>query len=459
MPIHITTAGSRPANTLQVSDALQTSNAAQISNPPTASAPQSNSPFVIAESARSGSQTSGSQSRSESSRSQRSTSRNETREDIIRAVIQSPELRLALARRDRPHDPFPTVPSNRRDICYISLRQLRIDDEIDANLVTLPDQPLVRIPDIRPLPHAETDALHGHAFFVALDNDPKLPANLRVLCKGNKLGRNLHLAPEAIQNHEDRLRMVASECRLGSAEFLLRIGSLAEEAMVFCGDRTDYFIEQMHAAAILENLCRTRTVRHESTLYNLGIAYCKLNALREAVGKIVNGPQGNQPNSESVEDYLYVEYLLQEPLGLPTRHNQPRYGGTGAIEGTSVEGIGQQVIQRLLEKDGSYVFEFMSRWEPWVQYIEQRPAYRGDFEDLYSIFSNRIESYQREAERGQITEQDLVEKANQCMDQHRVWKSELVGQKSREILMNVRADVLATQGHYPTPLALEGNAI
>lgn len=363
---------------------------------------------------------------------------------LTSAIIQSPAMSTAILRTINPHDRYPTLPSAPEDIAYISLRDLRIGNESDAHLVTLPDVRLRRLPNISPNPHPGTDNLQGRAFLSALGDDTVLPDMLRVLCKGHKLARNMRLSDEALANHEKRLRLIASECRQGSADFCSKINQLSDEALTFCGDRTDYFVEQMNAAAILQFLSRNRRGQQESMLYNLGIAYCKLNALREELAKIIDGVDGQQPNTESVEDFLNVEFLLQEKLGLPTRHRRPEFAHTCRISAPQAETLAQKVIDKLLNKDGIYVFDFMSQWEPWIQHLEDHPLCKDDFEKLRETFTGLMEGIDPT-----LNEAEKMSKANQYMDRFCDWKSQLAGQKTREILMNVRADLLATQGRYP----------
>lgn len=220
------------------------------------------------------------------------------------------------------------------------------------------------------------------------------------------------------------------------------------EAQVFCGDRTAYFIEQMHGMAILDLLSEPGFT-DKAMLFNLGVAFYKLDLVKIETCKRLDTAVNQH---ETVQDVLIAEYLLQDELGLPVNHARPDFMGVGNMTPEIANAIKDAVIRRLLSKDGVYVIDFLSEWQPWSKYVESLPENALDFEILHETYAS---SLQKILDKPHIPEAVKIQAAEDYMDRHRDWKRQLVGQKSREYLVNYRADYLIEMGQVPGPLARE----
>jgi hypothetical protein len=319
---------------------------------------------------------------------------------------------------------------------------LRINDEPDFDLVKIPTNEPGRHPDLTPPYDEQTSNLTGHAYFAALGQDQRLPDTLRALCASHKLSGNTTLDNAVMEDHALKMRFVASRCHMGSAEFKGQINEMANEAMTDCTDRTAYFIEQMNGLAILDHLTSSGQT-DAVTLFNLGVAFCKLDLVRIATSKKL-AQVSNQ--RETLEDALFVEYSLQNVLGLPVKYFNPLYIRSGSLTDRDIEEIKQAVVTKLVQDDGAHVSEFFGNWQPWSNYIENLPSNRQNFEQLHESYYNSLEIILGNDE---LPEAIKVDKAEGLMLQHRCWKRELISQKSREFLIEQRMDYLIQRGYMP----------
>jgi hypothetical protein len=376
---------------------------------------------------------------SSNSRNQRGISPPQVVAEVARAA---PENNLAINTRDSAANITPHVEQDFATVVNISLQNLRIGNEPDASLVTIPMRGRIRLPDLTPPADDQTAGLTGKAYLEALGRDARLPGCLQTLCAGRKLARNTYLTNTQLNDFTEKLQLVVSRCIAGSDEFKTQIDALALEAQVFCGDRTAYFIEQMHGMAILD-LLTSGGITNDVLLFNLGVAFCKLDLVKNETCKNM-ATASNQ--HETIEDVLIAEYLLQDQLGLPVNHVRPINMGTGNITTEKANQIKEAVLAKLLQKDGVHVIDFLSEWEPWVKHVEGLEKNQPDFEYLHSIYAENME---QALENPAFPEAVKIEIAGDYMDRHRAWKRELVGQKSREFLVNYRADCLLDSGSMP----------
>lgn len=376
---------------------------------------------------------------SSNSRNQRGISPPQVVAEVARAA---PENNLIINTHNAPAHITPHVEQDFATVVNISLQNLRIGNETDASLVTIPMRGQIQLPDLTPPADEQTAGLTGKPYFEALGRDARLPRSLQTLCASKKLARNNFLNNTQLNDFTEKLQLITSRCIAGSDEFKTQINTLALEAQVFCGDRTGYFIEQMHGMAILDVLT-SEGVTDDVMLFNLGVAFCKLDLVKNETCKNM-ATAINQ--NETVEDVLIAEYLLQGELGLPVNHVRPINMTTGNITPEKANQIKEAVLAKLLQKDGLHVIDFLSEWEPWAKYVEGLEKNRPDFECLQEAFADNL---QKILDTPEIPEALQIESAENYMDQHRVWKRELVGQKSREFLVNYRADYLLDCGSMP----------
>jgi len=368
--------------------------------------------------------------------------------NAARGGISAPAPTPAIARAApssqarQPANATPYVEQNYVHVPNISLQNLRLGNEPDSSLVNIPMRRHVSLPDLTPPHDEQTSGLSGTQYFEKLGTDTRLPSAMRVLCAGRKLAQNALLSDRQLESHTEKLRFIASRCHSGSEELKNAINEMALEAQVFCGDRTEYFVEQMHGLAVLDLLTGS-DVTDEAKLFNLGVAFYKLNMVKsETCKRMANAID----QRETVEDVLTAEYLLQDDLGLPLRHIRPSFIGSGNMTPAIANEIKETILSRLISKDGVYVIDFLSDWQPWSKYIEGLERNQPDFDKLRDLFAENLATIMNNPD---YPESVQIAHAEEVMDKHREWKREVVGQKSREYLINYRANLLFERGITP----------
>lgn len=324
----------------------------------------------------------------------------------------------------------------------MSLQDLRIEDEPDTSLVTVPMQQMTCLSDIPIPPDDRTAGLTGTPYFRSLVWDEHLPRGLQNLCYSRKLAQNTSLGSEHLELHTEKLKLIASRCRTGSDEFKSRIDRLALEAKGFCDDRASYFIEQMHGLAMIDFLTEFGH-RDEKMLFNLGVAFCKLELVQnETVKRIASA--NNQNNN--IVDVLVAEYLLQDPLALPVCHPTPQDLNCCNMTPELANQIKDAVNTKLVHNNSAHVIDFLSTWEPWVKYIESSEKNQPDLEFLHEIHTELVQTVLDHPEFPEVIKNDFTEAA---MNQYRDQKRKFVADKSREFLINHRTEHLLENGVMP----------
>jgi len=317
---------------------------------------------------------------------------------------------------------------------------------------TLVSVPVPRGQVVREMPppvDASSVQLRGRVFLQSLvaDNRRLLPAT-RALIAGSKVLRNPDMNDQKLEQLAERLRPVMAQS-YRDPELATFVNALATEARAFCGDRTEYYIGRMQDAARLSIL--TKGNPDDVTLYNAGIAFYKLDAVRDAVR--VRCAEGGQ--HENVQSNLDAEYYLQEKLGLPTRHNRPNYYmGLGVMSEEMAEEIGCDVEESMAANDGDEVMSYMSKWGPWQEYLRKLPEHKDAFALLTSNYHEELEQAevdrdQPESMTGKYSSQEYIDYCNSVLSSREEWDCQLVGQLTRQFLLNNRAEILLDSGVMP----------
>lgn len=342
-------------------------------------------------------------------------------------------------------------PQDFTEVVRIGLTNLRVGNEPDANLITIPSRRGRDLFEIAPPQDADTDPLTGYDYVEHLANSDYVFPRTKRLLSNLDLTRNGTLEGDELTDFIHKMKMIGSQCK-ASVDFRNSIESLSDEALSQCGDRRNYYFEQIFVKALLHRLSSNRTM-NEVDLFNLGVAYFKLDVVHEETQKYLNEDNGRYPN-QSVHDFLNVEYFLQERLGLPTRHRAPRYRNTGNISAGVAARIGDRVEATLCAGDGVRLIAKMSTWEPWAQFVQNTSPHKEDFEKLTRHFQDELVDF----ETGRSTpghalhnlnEQEAIEAMDTIGRHQRNQERELVGQKAREFLLNNRASYLIQRGQTP----------
>ena len=330
---------------------------------------------------------------------------------------------------------------------HLLLSHLRIGDEPDHRLVNVPtaeNGPVV-------VPQAPVDQqgsdLRGRAYLEFLSTDRRLLPGLRNYIAREKVLRNPSMTDARLEALAERLRLIVAQA-YHDPKLLLAIDRNALEFQGYCTDRTEFFMGQMESAVILSNLGRGEL--DETSLYNLGVSFCRLEELRAAVGRRTAG----RIHRQNVHDYLEAQFHLQDELDLPIKNDQPHYPGQGIMTSAVIREIANEVKQRITDDDGEKVMQFMSTWEPWQAHLKTAPQHRSKYARLEENFQRMMEQALAEREDPEsamsvLTEPDFQEHANTIQAQLRSWETDFTGQLTREFLSNSRSNILIDGGTMP----------
>lgn len=334
-----------------------------------------------------------------------------------------------------------------RQARVVKLADMRIQNERDDELVNVPMPQGERLVPVQPPVDDKSAHLSGRQYLQFLVTDSRLLPATRVLINGPKILGDPHISAQKLESLATRLRPVMAQA-YADASVLKAIDDMACEASAFCGDRTEYFLGQMQDAALLSTLARGDV--DDITLYNCGISFFKLDAVRTAVGKRC----GLGTQDQNVHSYLDAEYYLQDELGLPTRHDAPVYPDQCLINRGIARQIGTEVRALTAMDDGDRVMQFMSTWGPWKEYLKKSPAHAEKFEKMMENYHALLEdaATQRavpDSTIGRYTDKEYMDYANLILSRHEDWNAQLAGQISREFLLNHRAELLINTGAMP----------
>jgi hypothetical protein len=332
-----------------------------------------------------------------------------------------------------------------RDKRPTALADLRIGRETDDQLVEAPMPNNQRLTQV-PFPvDDKTAQLSGRAYLEYLAQDVRLSAGTRFLIEGPKILRDQYMTEQKFQTLAERLRPVMAQCHSDPA-LAAMVDDMAMEATSFCGDRTEYFIGRMQDMALLSTLSKGET--DDLTLYNCGISFFKLDAVRAAVGERCN--VGSQ--EQNVHNYLDAEYYLQDELGLPTHHATPGGPDQSHINRQIAAEIGKIVKALLAANDGDNVMQFMSTWGPWQEHLQK--AHPDKFErlnnDYHAILEKAIEDRENpDNPRSKGSHKEFVDYVNSIQRKREEWTGEVVGAMAREFLLNHRGGLRLDMGQMP----------
>jgi hypothetical protein len=339
------------------------------------------------------------------------------------------------------------VNNDPRQARIVKLADMRIQGERDDELVNVPMPQGERLVPVQPPVDDRSAHLSGKDYLQFLATDSRLLPATRVLIRGPKILGDPHINAQKIESLATRLRPVMAQAYV-DAGLLKVVDDMACEASAFCGDRTEYFIGHMQDAALLSTLARGNV--DDITLYNCGIAFFKLDAVRTAVGKRC----GIGTQNQNVHSYLDAEYYLQDELGLPTKHDTPVYPDQCLINRGIAREIGNEVRALTAADDGDHVMQFMSNWGPWKEHLKNAPQHAEKFEEMMKNYHALLEDATTQRENpestiGQYTDKEYMDYANLILSRLEDWNAQLVGQLSREFLLNNRADLLINSGAMP----------
>lgn len=333
----------------------------------------------------------------------------------------------------------------------ISLDELRIGLETDAEIVTVPRPGRARIRfDYDPAVPEEARNLQGYDYVDYIGQSQNILAATRDLITQPIVSQNRTLEGPALAQYIYKLKVIHAECT-ASIPLANELEPVAEEGSYFCGDRRTYFLEQIFIKCLLNHLSGSREIPPED-LFNLGVAFFKLELVRSETTTYLNEGRGRNIE-QNVHDYLDAEYFLQERLGLPTCHINPHFENIGNINQRVATEIGDRIETKLCEKDGVAVIDYLSCWEPWTSHVLGQAQNTKDLELILLTANSRLTLVEQNRENPRsdlhMNEGEYINKVNQIALQKKAMTREYVGQKAREFLINQRANFLIEAGRMP----------
>ena len=348
----------------------------------------------------------------------------------------------------QPRQPAPQQPSTSRcgTSTQLLLSHLRIGNEADHELVNIPTARRRNFNPLRPSLDAATVHLTGTAYLRFLLEDETnngMGDFFKAVIDGRYILGAANFSEERGNEVAERLRPIVAQC---SRDVELRdaVDDLAGQALGRCGDGTQMFIGQMETLAILSAV--KNGSMNGDDLYNLGVSFFKLDAVRTAVGR--RTPPGL--DMQNVHNTFNAEVGLQEELNLPTNHTTPFMPDMGFVNDTVLREISAEVKARLSANSGAEVLDYLSRWEPWQEFVMAQPEFAEDAQVLNGIFHRRLEKVERRWESrdtAPMTYEKYAEEINQISSQRTSMLGEFCGQRAGELLFNAKAAALIDRGH------------
>lgn len=357
-----------------------------------------------------------------------------------------PQAVQAVHSSSQSNEPMRRV--NYKEVAHLSIADLRVGSEPDYDLVTIPGgRPISRLVRQLNISHPETDVLTGREYLEQIGNDLSLGFSFRQWVKGRHVLGRTALPENALQEVTSKIRLVANACRQ-STEVLNNVELLAQEAESNCSDRSDYYLNAMWSQAALHALGGSRL--NPVDLYNLGVANCRLNLLRNEVATLIR-----HHDSESVEAALHAEFALQERLSLPIVQGRPVYLSSSRFDAEIIDQLEHNVKVELLKDEGRAVTHFMSGWQPWIDYLVSQPLNVEQKEELTEAFQRSRDALEAERERpdtaaNRLSDAEYGYKLASLGNQLNNWQRELAGQQSWQYRATERANMLMDSGHMPS---------
>lgn len=348
--------------------------------------------------------------------------------DLEPAVPQNPPPRVVVRERNL-----------RRQFSMCRLSDLRLEDENDVDLISVPFD--IRLPRVQV--DAESAGLTGRAYLEFLSKDIRLLPAIQLFMSSENILNNLDLDEAAFERITDRLRPVMAEAYLDD-ELGDRIDALAQEAMGYCVDKSDHIIGEMQSAALLKSLDRGDI--NDNDLYNIGIDFFKKEEITRAVNERLNVEAGGGIVRQNVHDHHLALFFLQDKLSMITKYERPFFNNVSCITYESCSEIGDAVTKRLTEHDGQHAMAFMSAWSPWVQHVNKQEKIQRDAKAMDANFHEELDLLvaQRDipgSRVGRMQEKQYMDKCAALANQNDAWHVEIVGQYTKEFLMNTRAEL------------------
>lgn len=263
----------------------------------------------------------------------------------------------------------------------------------------------------------------------------------------SKILRTVDPVPEErINEIAARRRVVMPEAYL-SEDLMGEIDIIAQEALPHCHDRTDVAIAQMDDAALHARLIRG-AVTDETTLYNYGVSFFMLNAVREETNQYLRERRaaGVIPRQE-VHDGQNARFYLQEQLHLPHKMQRPIFVTARDVLVTrrvAEDVILPRVTARAIEHDGQGVMQFVSNWAPWRRHLDAGwPAMQSMTASFHNLLTRTMAARDDPSSPiGRMSEVRYHEKIQQIQTDKVRAEAELANQLALELLFNRRGEFL-----------------
>lgn len=197
----------------------------------------------------------------------------------------------------------------------------------------------------------------------------------------------------------------------------------------------------MEKAALLSSLKNGEI--DPTCLYNKGISLFWLDQVHAEVGRMTS----EGIHRQNVHEFLDAEYFLQNEFDLPVKHDALQFPGQGLMNPERAQRIGERIKTLAAKNDFEKVREFMSTWEPWVDYMKSLPKHKESYEKYLEIYQDILEELQSDYEKpgsatNALCEKDYQEKLDATVAKRRTWEKEVTAELTRTFITNVRADYL-----------------
>lgn len=329
----------------------------------------------------------------------------------------------------------------------LTLADLRIDNEADHSLINIPMVQSSYVDRLTPPVDQMSAAFQGRAFLQFLSTDRRLGAFFKAFIDGNRVLSDPGLTEAKAISLAEQLRPIVAQA-YQDPELIRKMESCALETTGYCSGRAQIFVGQMRDAALL-SFVRTGQM-DDVALYNLGISFFMLDAVRTEVGR--RSPPGG--HAQNVHDYLDAEFYLQDELNLPTKHTRPEHVNVGFISAAVAREIGNAVKAKAYQNNGEKVRDFLSTWAPWQEYIAALPKNRADFELVSQNYEKALEQLQADRETpgtpaAALSEADYLLDIEAIAERRTDWIVQTIGQKTFEFWATHKAECLLDAGKMP----------
>jgi len=211
---------------------------------------------------------------------------------------------------------------------------------------------------------------------------------------------------------DDLVKDLLEDVRLGDSDLRALCFTIADDALVSCGDGAVHGVNDMHVAIM--NAKALRVGVDEKTLIGLGIDKFVLALIEnEAQQKIAELARNSGRPGDEVETRLFFQTQLREPLAhsgiaVPLPVQGMLFAGAAGVSGSDIVAAAGRISKAY--HDGHSKAEFLAEWPPLTRYVENTCTDK--FAAVIEKFGARGETLRKQKKHGEITDQAYLEGMN-----------------------------------------------